>query len=123
MEGGLGRRDRGRLPRPSALRTGTRCRRDGSREKVDPGRLVTAGGLAELVTKDTGYTARPADPRSLATAISSALAADVAQRAQLRAASRDLARTRYNTDCTVRDVLSRIAHWSLNLPHPAAAAN
>jgi glycosyltransferase involved in cell wall biosynthesis len=76
---------------------------------------TTAGGLAELVTADTGYTARPADPRSLATAISNALAADVAQLAKLRAAGRDLARARYNYDRTVRDVLGRVAPWALSL--------
>lgn len=76
---------------------------------------TTAGGLAELVTADTGYTARPADPRSLATAISNALAADVAQRTKLRAAGRHLARARYDHDRTVRDVLGRIAPWALNL--------
>jgi len=41
---------------------------------------TTAGGLSEIVTEGgTGYTASPADPGSLASAISRALAAGPAQ--------------------------------------------
>lgn len=75
---------------------------------------TTAGGLAELVTEHTGYTARPADPLSLANAISRALATDPAQRVKLRAAGRDLARARYDYDSTVCHALGSIAPWSIN---------
>jgi glycosyltransferase involved in cell wall biosynthesis len=45
---------------------------------------TTAGGLAEVVTEgSTGYTALPADPRSLAAAIRRALAATPVQRRHL----------------------------------------
>ncbi|WP_433186202.1 glycosyltransferase family 4 protein [Actinoallomurus sp. CA-150999] len=80
---------------------------------------TTAGGLAELVTERTGYTATPGDPASLATAIARALAADTTQRARLRAAGRHLAITRYNYDTTVRRFLHQMAPWATS---PVAAA-
>jgi glycosyltransferase involved in cell wall biosynthesis len=73
---------------------------------------TTAGGLAELVTDETGYPAWPADPSSLADALARALAADTTDRARLRAAGRHLAATRYNHDKTVRSFLSDIAPWA-----------
>ncbi|HUK71696.1 MAG TPA: glycosyltransferase [Streptosporangiaceae bacterium] len=58
---------------------------------------TTAGGLAELVTDgQTGYTARPHDPASLATALRKALACSPAERARMRAAAHLVAATCYN---------------------------
>ena len=75
---------------------------------------TTAGGLAELVIDGrTGYTADPADPQSLATAIYRALSADTATRSRLRAAGRHLAATRFNHDRAVREFLSAHAPWAI----------
>jgi hypothetical protein len=75
---------------------------------------TTAGGLAELVIDGhTGYTATPADPQSLATAISRALSAGTAARSRLRAAGRHLAATRFNHDLAVREFLSAHAPWAI----------
>lgn len=75
---------------------------------------TTAGGLAETVTDGlTGYTARPADPPSLAAAIDRALSADTATRDRLRAAGRHLAATRYNHHLAVEAFLSARAPWAL----------
>jgi glycosyltransferase involved in cell wall biosynthesis len=75
---------------------------------------TTAGGLAELVTDGhTGYTASPADPRSLASAIHRALSADTATRSRLQAAGRHLAATRFNHDRAVREFLSAQAPWAI----------
>jgi glycosyltransferase involved in cell wall biosynthesis len=80
---------------------------------VAPVVATTAGGLAELVTDGkTGYTASPADPQSLATAIHRALSADAATRDRLRAAGRHLAATRFNHDQAVREFLSAQAPWA-----------
>jgi glycosyltransferase involved in cell wall biosynthesis len=77
---------------------------------------TTAGGLAELITDDrTGYTARPADPRSLAAAIHRALASDTATRDRLRAAGRHLVVTRYNHHQAVGAFLSAHAPWALSV--------
>ncbi|MBC6468657.1 glycosyltransferase [Actinomadura alba] len=73
---------------------------------------TTAGGLAELVTDQTGYSARPADPASLADALARALAADTADRARLRAAGRHLAAT-YDYDRIVHRFLCDIAPWTM----------
>jgi glycosyltransferase involved in cell wall biosynthesis len=79
---------------------------------------TTAGGLAETVTDDvTGYTARPADPPSLAAAIHRALSADTATRDRLRAAGRHLAATRYDHHRGVEAFLSARAPWAIR---PAA---
>ena len=76
---------------------------------------TTAGGLAELVTDGvTGYTASPADPRSLAAAIHRALAADIATRGRLRAAGRHLAATRFNHHRAVGAFLSARAPWAIS---------
>lgn len=74
---------------------------------------TTAGGLAELVTDQTGYSAQPADPTSLADALTRALAADPVERARLRAAGRYLALTRYNHDKTVHAFLDDVAPWAI----------
>jgi glycosyltransferase involved in cell wall biosynthesis len=86
---------------------------------------TTAGGLAEIVTDGlTGYTARPADPPSLAAAIGRALAADSATRDRLRAAGRRLAATRYNHHQAVEAFLSARAPWALRaVPIPGTQAS
>ena len=71
---------------------------------------TTAGGLAEIVTESrTGYTAPPADPRSLARAISRALAASPAQRRRLLDAGRQLTRDRFDYQANVTAFLNAVA--------------
>lgn len=77
---------------------------------------TTAGGLAELVTDDTGYAARPGDAASLADAIARALAASPAERERRREAGRRLAFGRYDYDHTVHDMLARLAPWAVRSP-------
>jgi len=75
---------------------------------------TTAGGLAELVIDGrTGYTASPADARSLATALHRALSADTATCSRPRAEGRHLAATRFNHDRAVREFLSAQAPWAI----------
>jgi glycosyltransferase involved in cell wall biosynthesis len=75
---------------------------------------TTAGGLAEIVTEGiTGYTAAPADPRSLAAAISRALAAGPGQRQRLLAAGRQLTSARYDYHANVAAFLTAVAPWAL----------
>ena len=74
---------------------------------------TTAGGLAEIVTEgSTGYTAPSADPRSLAAAISRALAATPAQCHHLLAAGRHLTAARYDYQANVTAFLTRHAPWA-----------
>lgn len=81
---------------------------------------TTAGGLAELVTEGrTGHTARPADPPSLAAAISRALAATPSQRAALLAEGRRITAARYTYDTNIRRFLSTLAPWAIR---PARSA-
>lgn len=82
---------------------------------------TTAGGLAELVTDNqTGYTARPANPRSLAGAVRRALTASPADRARLRAEGRRLASVRYDYGAIVRSFLRNIAPWAGARPDQSA---
>jgi glycosyltransferase involved in cell wall biosynthesis len=75
---------------------------------------TTAGGLAGLVIDgQTGYSAAPADPQSLATAIHRALSASPATRSRLRAAGHHLTATRFNHDRAVRDFLAARAPWAI----------
>lgn len=75
---------------------------------------TTAGGLAEIVTNGiTGYTAPPASPRALASAISRALAAGPAQRQRLLAAGRELTCSRYNYQANVTTFLNAVAPWTV----------
>ncbi|MFF0577944.1 glycosyltransferase family 4 protein [Streptosporangium saharense] len=77
---------------------------------------TTAGGLAELVRDgQTGYSARPADPASLAAAIRRALDADPAERGRLRAAGRTLAATSFDYRRNVREFLHVMAPWVLGV--------
>lgn len=81
-----------------------------------PGRHLIRGRhyqLAEIVTEgSTGYTAPPADPRSLAAAISRALAATPGQRLGLLAAGRHLTAARYDYQANIAAFLTRLAPWA-----------
>jgi glycosyltransferase involved in cell wall biosynthesis len=75
---------------------------------------TTAGGLSEIVTEGrTGYTASPADPGSLASAISRALAADPVQRQQLLAVGQQIARACYDYRANVAAFLTAAAPWAI----------
>ena len=75
---------------------------------------TTAGGLAETVTEGrTGYTARPADPRSLAAAIRRALTASPAEHARMLAEGRRLTTTSYDYDANVQAFLTALAPWAI----------
>ena len=81
---------------------------------------TTAGGLAETVTEPlTGYTARPADPPSLAAAISRALTDGPADHARMLAEGRRLTATRYDYHANVRAFLTRHAPWAISSPQSA----
>ena len=81
---------------------------------------TTAGGLAETVTEPlTGYTARPADPPSLAAAISRALTDGPADHARMLAEGRRLTATRYDYHAIVRAFLTRHAPWAISSPQSA----
>jgi glycosyltransferase involved in cell wall biosynthesis len=78
---------------------------------------TSAGGLAETVIhKQTGYTATPADPASLAAAIGQALAASPDDHARMAAAGRHLTATRYDYPTNVRAFLTAHARWALSGP-------
>lgn len=78
------------------------------------------GGLAETVRdRVTGYTARPADPASLADAIIRALAATDADRHRMRAASRKLLHSRYHYPDAVARFLAAYAPWAVARRPPA----
>lgn len=75
---------------------------------------TTAGGLAEVVIEgQTGYTARPADPRSLAAATHRALAATPAQRVRMLATGRRLVASSYDYETNVRAFLTTLAPWAI----------
>jgi hypothetical protein len=81
---------------------------------------TTARGLAAIVTEGrTGYTAEPADPPSLARAISRALAAPPAQRRHLLAAGQTLTRTHYDYRANVAAFLAAVAPWAAGNPQSA----
>jgi glycosyltransferase involved in cell wall biosynthesis len=77
--------------------------------------IATAvGGLAETVTEGrTGYTATPADPASLAAAISRALADSDSRHARMLAMARRMIATRYNYTANVRTFLAEAAPWAV----------
>jgi glycosyltransferase involved in cell wall biosynthesis len=84
---------------------------------------TTAGGLTEQVIDGvTGITAGPADPASLAAAIERALSLDAGQRERMRAAGRELARTRFDHSLGVQRFLADFAPWAGRQTHPHPAA-
>jgi glycosyltransferase involved in cell wall biosynthesis len=77
----------------------------GVRRRASPVIATTAGGLAEIVTEgSTGYTAPPADPRSLA--------ASPGQRHRLLARGRHLTAARYDYQANIAAFLTRHAPWA-----------
>ncbi len=83
---------------------------------------TTAGGLTEQVIDGvTGITAAASDPASLAIAIERALSLDAGQRERMRAAGRELARTRFDHSLGVQRFLADSAPWACRQrqPHPA----
>jgi glycosyltransferase involved in cell wall biosynthesis len=84
---------------------------------------TTAGGLAELVTNgQTGYTAAPGNPPSLAGALRAALACNPADRARMRAAGRQIAATRFNYEVTVAQFFAATAPWAVDIPPRSRAS-
>jgi glycosyltransferase involved in cell wall biosynthesis len=76
---------------------------------------TTAGGLAEQVIDGvTGFTASPADPESLASAIARAVAIGDAGRARMRSHGLALARARYDHRDAVRTFFTTFAPWVLS---------
>jgi glycosyltransferase involved in cell wall biosynthesis len=82
---------------------------------------TTAGGLAEQVIDGvTGFTAAPADPASLASALRRALALSADERARMRAAGRDLARTRFDHRLAIQRFFAQTAPWACRAPDDQA---
>lgn len=74
---------------------------------------TTAGGLAEQVTDGvTGFAAEPANPVSLAGAISRAVALSNAGRGEMRARALGLARARFDHRDAVRAFFGAFAPWA-----------
>ncbi|MFJ8904618.1 glycosyltransferase family 4 protein [Streptomyces sp. NPDC102351] len=75
---------------------------------------TTAGGLAQTVIDgETGFTAAPQDPRSLASALHRALTVLPRERDRLRSAGAALVRSRHDYEASVGSVMDRIAPWAL----------
>ncbi|MFJ2937278.1 glycosyltransferase family 4 protein [Streptomyces sp. NPDC087219] len=73
-----------------------------------------AGGLAQTVVEgETGFTAAPRDPRSLASALHRALTAMPRERERLRNAGTALLRSRHDYGASIGSVIGRIAPWAL----------
>jgi len=73
---------------------------------------TTAGGLAEqIINGNTGFTANPSDPPSLATALRNALTLTPTARNQMRTQAREFAATRYNHPTAVQAFLTSVAPW------------
>ncbi|GAA3771468.1 glycosyltransferase family 4 protein [Streptomyces chiangmaiensis] len=81
---------------------------------------TTAGGLAQTVVDgETGFTAMPRDPESLASALHRALTVLPRERDRLRSAGAALVRSRHNYAASIGSVIKRIAPWAL-APSPTA---
>ena len=75
---------------------------------------TTAGGLAETVVEgETGFTAAPWDPASLASALHRALTVLPRERERLRNAGAALVRTHHDYETSISSALQRIAPWAL----------
>jgi glycosyltransferase involved in cell wall biosynthesis len=102
---------------PSRAEPAGRIPLDAFAAGASPVVATTAGGLAELLTEgETGYTAEPSSPRSLAAAIHRALAATLAQRAQMRSLGRRHLATRYDYQTSVQAFLRAVAPWAIADP-------
>ena len=81
---------------------------------VAPVVATTAGGLAEQVADaETGFTAAPHDPRSLACAIRRALVAAPGQRSAMITAGRRALASRYDYETNIRQFIDTVAPWAL----------
>lgn len=79
---------------------------------------TTAGGLAQTVVDgETGFTAMPRDPESLASALHRALTVLPRERDRLRSAGVALVRSRHDYEASIGSVIKRIAPWALT-PSP-----
>ncbi|MFH8472498.1 glycosyltransferase family 4 protein [Streptomyces sp. NPDC018000] len=75
---------------------------------------TTAGGLAQTVIEgETGFTAAPAHPASLAVAIHRALTLLPRERARLRSSATALLRSRHDYEVSIASALGRVAPWAL----------
>ena len=75
---------------------------------------TSASGLAQTVVEgETGFTAAPRDPTSLASALHRALMALPQERERLRNAGAALVRSRHDYEASIGSVISRIAPWAL----------
>jgi glycosyltransferase involved in cell wall biosynthesis len=82
---------------------------------------TTAGGLAEQVHDGiTGYTARPADPHALASAIRRGLVITAQDRDTMRAAGRELLAARYDYAATISAFMRENAPWAITAPGKSA---
>jgi glycosyltransferase involved in cell wall biosynthesis len=82
---------------------------------------TTAGGLAEQVHDGiTGYTARPADPHSLASAIRRGLRISAQARETMRTADRDLLAARYDYAVNITAFMRENAPWAITRPDKSA---
>ncbi|MFI1419315.1 glycosyltransferase family 4 protein [Streptomyces sp. NPDC020731] len=75
---------------------------------------TAVGGLAETVVEgETGFTALPEDPKSLAAALHRALTVLPRERERLRSAGAELVRTRHDYEASIGSVIGRLAPWAL----------
>ncbi|MFJ8789019.1 glycosyltransferase family 4 protein [Streptomyces sp. NPDC102462] len=73
-----------------------------------------AGGLAQTVVDgETGFTARPRDPRTLAAALHRALTILPRERERFRKAGTALVRSHHDYEASIGSVINRIAPWAL----------
>jgi glycosyltransferase involved in cell wall biosynthesis len=73
-----------------------------------------AGGLAQTVVEgETGFTAAPRDPASLATALHRALTVLPRERERLRNAGAALVRSRHDYEAAIAAAIGRVAPWAL----------
>ncbi|MEW1719433.1 glycosyltransferase family 4 protein [Streptomyces sp. NPDC093109] len=83
---------------------------------------TAAGGLVQTVIEgETGFSATPGDPTSLAESLHRALTVMPGERARLVQAGTALLRSRHDYEATIGSALSRIAPWSLD-PMPDAGS-
>ncbi|MET8557579.1 glycosyltransferase family 4 protein [Streptomyces sp. NPDC004959] len=75
---------------------------------------TAAGGLAQTVVEgETGFTAAPRNPRSLAVALHRALTVLPRERERLRATGAALVRSRYDYEKGIASLLAKLAPWAL----------
>lgn len=75
---------------------------------------TSASGLAQTVIEgETGFTAAPRDPTSLASALHRALTALPQERERLRNTGAALVRSRHDYEASIGSVMSRIVPWAL----------